>query len=110
MPKKKPTTPPSPPVAVKKTDSKVVPVIPDQLQNEFYRKQAVVMADTLHLEELPQFKKLQQSKAVMDAVLQIMLKACGPGFNVQVDPESGVSCKEIEVPKPPDAGGEKKDK
>lgn len=88
---------------VKPVEPKVIPTIPEKLQSNFYKEQANLLAETLRLEENPQFRKVEAAKAKLEDSLQAMLKTCGGGYNIQVDPDTGITCKEIvELPKPPE--------
>ena len=75
----------------KPVEPKVTPTIPERLQSNFYKNQASLLAETLRLEEDPQFRKVEAAKAKLEESLQVMLKNCGAGYNIEVDPESGIT-------------------
>lgn len=81
------------------TKPKTAPVIPDALQTQFWKAQAIMQSDGAAAQAALQ--KATTSRQDFQTVLGELQKACGAGYRPGLDPKQNLICQEEVKPAPP---------
>lgn len=86
-------------LAAPQPQQKTAPTIPDALQAQFWKAQAIMQSDGAAAQAAIQ--KATTSRQEFQAVLGELQKACGAGYHPGFDPKQNLVCQEEAKPAPP---------
>lgn len=81
-------------------DAPKPPVLSDALKAKFWKAQTQVQTAKNTYQETAQYKMFERRNAELNAVVDELTKACGDGFQPQLDKDGDPACVALPKPEP----------